>query len=103
MSTLRVIALFLRAADVERFGLDPFADDAAADALDTNADGFVFAAGQRHVDALQVGDKFPAGAAGDFGTDAAEVFCFTPGFDPVADLNFLAARFALPRHRILRC
>ena len=51
---------------------------------------------------LQVGNELSAGDSGDFRTDSTQVFGFTTGFDAVARLDFLAARFTLPCHWISR-
>lgn len=86
-------------ADVERFGSNRFANSSAADALSADSHAGVGPVGQRDVDFLQIRDKFSTGFARDLGTDSAQILRLTPGFDAVAHLDFLTARFALTCHR----
>jgi hypothetical protein len=88
-------------ANVERLRLDRLANDTTADALHANSQRLVFTVRRCDVDFLQVGDEFSASDAGDFGTDTAQVLGLTAGFDAVAHVDFLAARFTLPCHRDL--
>ena len=48
---------------------------------------------------LQIGDEFSSREACNLGTNTTQVFGFTAGFDTIAHLDFLAARFTLPCHQ----
>ncbi len=89
--------------DIKRFRLDRFTNHTAANALNAYAHRFVCTVGKRHMHLLQVWDELAARDSGDFGTDTAQILCFTTGFDTIAHLDFLAARFTLSCHLDLYC
>jgi hypothetical protein len=75
-----------------------FTNATTADALSAHPQRFGTTAGCLAFDTLQIRTELSAGDSSNFGTDAAEVFCFTASFNSVTHLSFFAAYFAFTCH-----
>lgn len=71
--------------------LDGFPDNAFANATRANGDGFRRTVHRRDLDRLQVGSELAPTDAGNFRTDAAQVFGLSARFDLISHLGMFAA------------
>lgn len=82
----------------ERLLANGLANATAANALYANANPLAATVRNLSIDGLQVWQEPTLGDSSDFGTNTAQVFSFTTGFDLVSNLRSLAANFAFFGH-----
>ena len=79
--------------------LDDFAYIAASNALDADAQRFMFAAWQLNLYRLQIGTELSTCDAGDFCSNTAQILCFTTNFDAISKRCGFRTNITLTGHQ----